>query len=136
MVRVDDIHFKNRATHLPIQNDNDVHLYAMNGNLYTRQGKSTPRLVAGLIVYEGSGGTTNTSNTRAGRVTLNTESKSILFATTLGVTGLDYNLYFDVFDADGAMPAFNISNRTRFGFTVTVYDNNINFGWKAELNTQ
>lgn len=136
MVRVESIFFKNLARHIPVPGDNDVHLYSMNGNLYTRQGKGSPRLVAGLVINESGSGTTTIYETRSGRETLNNESKNILFASTLGVTGNDYNLFFDVYDNDNAIPAFSISNRTRFGFTVTVYDNNINFGWKAELNSQ
>jgi hypothetical protein len=142
MVRVDQILFKNLPRHVDIPMDLDIHLYAVNGNLYTRKGKESPRLVAGLIIVEGTGSGGGALNTRSGREMLDTGSHLILFKTSigaawpLGTTGNDYNIFFDVYDLDNALPSWSITNRSKYGFYVTVYDNNINFGWKAELNTQ
>lgn len=144
MVRADQIYLKNLSRHVDIPGDLDIHLYAFNGNLYTRKYKESPRLVAGLVINETSTGSGTTSdNVRAGRTLLSAAGvHAIIFLNTsggpwtLGITGDDYNLYFDVYDDDNAVPSYTITNRTRFGFYVITYSSNVNFGWRAELNTQ
>ena len=134
--------FQNLARHIEAQADNDVTMYAMNGNLYFKVGRGQPRLVAGQTIinnYVQSGGTDAGANIRSGKILYESSgSHQIIFTEPLGTTGTDYNLVFDVRDADGAIPSFSIpsGDMTKYGFRVVTYDDNITFGWTAILNTQ
>lgn len=140
--RGDWFKFKNRATHIDPQGDNDITVYGYNGNLYFRIGKGQPRLIGGQTIinnYVQSGGTDAGAKIRSGRQTLATAgSYDIVFTEPLGTTGTDYNLSFFVRDADGAVPAFDIptGDMTKYGFRVVTYSDDIIFGWTATLNTQ
>lgn len=140
--RGDWFKFRNRAQHLEAQGDNDVTLYAYNGNLYFKIGRGQPRLVGGQTIinnYVQSGGTDAGANIRSGKTLYESAgSYEITFTEPLGTTGTDYNLAFDVRDADGAVPSFTVpaGDMTKYGFRVVTYDDNITFGWTAILNTQ
>lgn len=139
MLRGDEIILKNRSAHIDPPRDNDVHIYAVRGNIYYRVGNGQPKLMGGqtFVTTTISGGTVSTVDTRSGRVQIDTAGTyEVLFDNALGVTGDDYNLFFFVRDANGAQPSFDISNVTKFGFTAITYDDNVSFGWKAELKTQ
>lgn len=90
----------------------------------------------------GSNNDGTSPDTRSGIVILDSGVHVITFqdengdAWPLGIDGTDWNLFYDAYDTDNATPSYSISNRTKFGFAVEVYEDNIRFGWKAELKVQ
>ena len=142
MLRGDTIILRNLNRHIDPCRDGDVRIYAYRGNLYYKVGDGEAHLIGGQTVinnYVASQGGGGTDDVRSGRqVLLTAGAHSIVFTDPLGVssTGEDYNLFFDVYDMDGAVPSYTITDRTKYGFSVVTYDDNIKFGWKAELVTQ
>lgn len=141
MLRGDWLKFKNRAEHIDPQRDNDVTMYAYKGNIYYRIGNGQPHLIGGQTVIHNyvQSNTGSDVGFRSGRTQYATAgSYDVAFYEPLGVTGTDYNVLFDVRDANGAVPAFDVppGDKTKYGFRVIIYDDNISFGWTATLNTQ
>lgn len=112
MLRGDWLKFKNRNRHIDPQGDNDVTVYAYNGNIYFRVGKGQPHLIGGVTTinnYIQGGGTNAGANIRSGKVLYATAgSYNVVFDSPLGLTGTDYNILFDVHDANGAAPAYDV----------------------------
>jgi hypothetical protein len=141
MFRGDWFKFKNRTHHIDPQGDNDVTMYAYNGNVYYRIGRGQPHLIGGQTIINNyvQSESIVAANYRAGRETLATAgSHTITFDTPLGVDGTDLVLDFFVRDTSGAQPAFDVpvGDMTKYGFRVVTYDDNVIFGWKATLTTQ
>lgn len=138
MNRGDYFAFRNKNSHIDPTADNDVRVYAYKGQVYYRVGNGSPKLIGGQTVINNYIASQSAlDNIRSGKQVIATAgSTNILFDLPLGTTGDDYNLYFFVRDADNAVPAFDVTNLTKYGFTAITYSDNVTFGWKAELNTQ
>jgi hypothetical protein len=135
----DYIYLENHNRHQrSVEGTGGAILYEYQGNIYVRFNNGTPKLLAGVVIQ---GSMSNTgSDMRSGRESINTGTTDIVFKingvpTPMGVGGNDYEISVYARDIDGAQPAYDISHRTSAGFAVTVYSDNIIFGYTAVKHT-